>query len=332
MPVIARFGAIYFSWGSTFLAARFAIETIPPFAMVSFRFLAAGAILFLWAIVRGAPRPSWTHWRSATIVSSLLFVTGMGAGAWALQFVPSGLVAVLISTAPLWMVMLDWLWFSGGRPSSVTFLGLALGLVGIIVIMDPSSLSNLGEDQIGSTGTVLGLGVLLLSAFSWAVGSLYSKKAQLPKTPALASGIQMLAGGVLLLGLSAVTGDLSELATAQVSLRSSLSIAYLILFGSVVGFSAYFWLLRESTPARVSTYAYINPIVALILGWALAGEVLTLRTLMATMVILAGVTLITIYGKKTPRPPHETECAPQCGAIPADLKRSSEALEHGSVA
>ena len=300
--------------------------------MASFRFFVAGAILFLWAILRGAPRPSWTHWRSATIVSSLLFVTGMGAGAWALQFVPSGLAAVLISTAPLWMVMLDWLWFSGGRPNRVTFLGLALGLGGIIVIMGPSGLTNLGEDSIGSTRTVLALGVLLLSAFSWALGSLYSKKVQLPKTPALASGIQMLAGGVLLLGVSAVTGDLNELATDQVSLRSALSIAYLILFGSVLGFSAYFWLLRESTPARVSTYAYINPIVALFLGWALAGEILTLQTLMATMVILAGVALITIYGEKAPRPPHETECAPQCGAVPPDLKRSSDALEHGSVA
>lgn len=125
MPVIARFGAIYFVWGSTYLAARFAIETIPPFAMASLRFIGAGAILFLWAIVRGAPRPSWTHWRLATIVSSLLFVAGIGAGAWALQFVPSGPAVVLISTAPLWMVMLDWFWFSGGRPNSVTFLGLA---------------------------------------------------------------------------------------------------------------------------------------------------------------------------------------------------------------
>lgn len=305
LRVLASFSAIYLIWGSTFLATRFAIQTIPAFLMVTIRFLVAGGILYVWARLRGEPRPTAANWRASLIVGALLFVGGMGIGAWAMQFVPSGLAAVLIATASLWMVLLDWLWLDAPRPGRGVFVGLLLGLAGIVLIVGPDRLMTLRSNQSTDVKNLIGIGVLLLSALAWAAGSVYTRRATLPTSSRMASGMQMLTGAAMLLLLGAITGDFSRLNLTQITLRSALSLAYLAIFGSLIAFSAYFWLLRVSTPTRVSSYAYVNPITALLLGWALGNEPLTARTLLACAIILIGVALITTQRVKTAQAEHK---------------------------
>ena len=291
--IIMAFAAIYLLWGSAYLATRFAVQTITPFVMTSIRSLAAGGILFVWARLRGAPRPTRANWLASLVVGSMLFVGGMGASAWALQFVPSGLAAVLIGTSPLWMVVLDWLWLGAERPTRMVVLGLLLGIAGIVLFVGPESLTTISDGQSAGTKRTLGMAVLLSSAVSWSAGSIYSRRARLPDMPFLAAGMQMLMGGMILLIIAGVTGEFGRFHLARITSRSLLSLGYLIVFGAIVGFSAYFWLLQVSTPARVATFAYVNPVVALLLGWGLGDEPLTERTLVACAVIVVGVALIT---------------------------------------
>lgn len=285
--LIIAFAAVYGIWGSTYLAIRFAIETLPPFLMLATRFTIAGAVIYGWARLRGAPRPAAFHWRAAAVVGGLLLTIANGSVAWSEQSVPSGLAALLIAIVPLWMVVLDWLRPGGVRPGRGVFLGLALGLVGIALLVGPGQLA--GNSQVDPIGAL----ALMVASLSWAIGSLYSRSAQLPSSPLLATGMAMLAGGALLSVVGILAGEPVRLALDAVSLRSALSLGYLIVFGSIVAFTAYIWLLRVSTPARVSTYAYVNPVVAVLLGWALAGEPLTLRTLSAAAVIVTAVAIIT---------------------------------------
>lgn len=287
------FAAIYLIWGSTYLAIRVAIETLPPFIMGSTRFITAGAILYAIAR-RGSPEsPTRSHWRSAAIIGGLLLLGGTGGVIWAEQLVPSGLAALMVSTVPLWMVLLDWLRGGSVRPASGVLLGLLLGLAGIGLLVEPGKLA--GGSQMNAVGAV----VLVFAALSWAIGSLYSRRARLPASPLLATAMEMLAGGVLLLMAGVVTGEVGHIRLAQISPQSLLALGYLILFGSLVGFTSYIWLLGVSTPARVSTYAFVNPVVAVFLGWALAGEPLTLQTLLAATIIVTAVVLITTYQAKT---------------------------------
>jgi drug/metabolite transporter (DMT)-like permease len=285
----AAFGTVYLVWGSTYLAIRFAIETLPPFLMAGVRFLVAGTLLYGWARIRtGAPAPTRAQWRSAAVVGVLLLVTGNGAVVWAQQWVHSGLVALLAATVPLWLVLLDWLGWGARRPGLAVVAGLALGLLGVAALA--------GAPEIGREGmgmAMAGVGVVLVGAVSWAAGSLLSRSSHLPPSPSLAASAEMLAGGAALLAVGLVAGELSSFEPAAVSTRSLGALAYLIVFGSLLALSAYLWLLRVSTPSRVSTYAYVNPLVAMVLGWALAGEPLTTRTLGAAALILAGVLLIT---------------------------------------
>jgi drug/metabolite transporter (DMT)-like permease len=291
--IVAAFAAVYLIWGSTYLAIRFAIETIPPHLMASARFLAAGAILYGWARLRGAPRPSLQNWRAAAIVGGLLLLGGNGAVVWAETRVPSGVTSLLVATVPIWMALIESLRNGGRRPATAVIAGLVLGLGGLALLLAPGKLAGRVD--------LLGAGALLVGSFSWAFGSLLSRTASLPKSGFLAAAMEMIAGGVWLLLFGLLTGQAGSLTLSALSMKSLVSLGYLIVFGSLVGFTAYIWLLGATTAARVSTYAYVNPVVAVLLGWAFAGEPMTLRTALAAAVIVAAVALIIRYGARHTR-------------------------------
>lgn len=285
--VAAAFAAVYLLWGSTYLAIRFAIETTPPLLMAGVRFLVAGAVLYALVRARGAVKPTRSNWVAALIVGGLLLTLGNGSVVWAEQFVPSGIAALLVATVPLWMVLFDWLRPGGRRPGAMVIAGIALGLAGLVLLVQPGSLGGQAVNPIGAA-------TLVAASIAWASGSIYSTRAKLPSSPLLATAMEMLAGGALLLIAGALTGEAIGFDPSAVSQHSGLAIVYLVIFGSLVGFSAYVWLLRVASPSSVSTYAYVNPVVAVILGWALAGEPLTARTLLAAGVIIGAVVLITV--------------------------------------
>jgi drug/metabolite transporter (DMT)-like permease len=279
--------AVYIVWGSTYLAIRFAVQSIPPFLMVSTRFLVAGAILFGWRRLRGDPLPTRKQWLAAGIVGFLLLVAGNGSVVWAEQWVPSGITALIVGTAPLFMVLIDALRPGGQRPDARTAAGVLLGFGGIVILVNPASLSANPQ-----RGFVLGLVVLFVATFFWAAGSLYSRKAQLPASALLGTGMEMLVGGVILLGIATFTGEWGQLDLAAVTVQSWLGLAYLIVFGALIGFVAYTWLLRSAPTPLVSTYAYVNPLIAIFLGAWLAQEALTPRILLAALVIVGAVFII----------------------------------------
>lgn len=276
-------GAVYVIWGSTYLAIRFAVETLPPFLMAGTRFVVAGVILYAWRRAIGVPRPTPAQWRAAVIVGGLMLLGGNGGVVWAEQFVESGTAALIVATVPLWMVLLDWLRPGGAPPRPGVWLGILVGLGGVTLL--------LGAPDAGDR-YVAGWIVLVLASIAWSAGSIYSRSAPLP-APLLATAMQMLAGGVLLLLAGLIAGEAGRLDPATFSTRSLLSLLYLIIFGSLIGYSAYVWLLRVATPALASTYAYVNPVVAVFLGWLLAGERLTGRIVVASAVIVGAVALIT---------------------------------------
>ncbi len=300
--LVAAFAAVYLVWGSTYLAIRIAIETLPPFLMAGTRFLLAGTLLYGVMRLRGEPRPARLHWRSAAIIGGFMLLGGNGGVTWAEQWVTSGVAALIAAMVPLWMVLIDWLRPGGVRPNRGVVAGLALGLAGMVLLV--------GLGAPGSTGRVdpAGAGALILAGVLWAIGSLYSRRARLPASHLQGISMEMLAGGALLLLAGTVTGEWGRLDLAAISTRSLLAVGYLLLFGSLIGFSSYVWLLQVTTVARASTYAYVNPVVAVFLGWALAGEPLTPRTLIAAAVIVAAVVIITTYrAQAAPPQPPQTE-------------------------
>jgi len=287
--IALAFLSIYAIWGSTYLAIRFAVETFPPFLMAAIRFLIAGGALYAWMRLKGAPRPTRANWKAATIVGGLLLLGGNGGVVKAEQVFPSGLTAVLITTVPIWMALVELLRKDRIVPTLHVVLGLVLGFGGVVLLVGPGNL-------VGSGGlNPLWIGVLILASLSWAIGSVYSRKALLPKTPLLGSGMEMLAGGALLLVASLISLEWVGFQPSNLSVLSLVSFIYLIVFGSLIGFSSYVWLLTKTTTARVSTYAYVNPVVAVFLGYFLAGEQLTLRTLLASSVIVIAVVVITTF-------------------------------------
>src|SRR5690606_10508414 len=277
--VVAAFAAVYTIWGSTYLAILFAIETIPPFLMAGVRFLIAGAVLYAWVRLRGAQRPPRQAWKHALVIGGLLLLGGNGAVVWAEQSVPSGVAALLVASVPFWMVLLDWLRPGGVRPTLGVLAGLLFGFGGIALLVGPGELGGGGVPPLGAA-------VLVVGSFAWSVGSIYSRGVPHPEPPLLGTAMEMLCGGALLVAFGLLTGEGARLALDAVTLRSLLALLYLIVFGSLIGYSAYVFLLKVSTPARVSTYAYVNPVVAVLLGWAFAGEPLTLRILTAPAVIV----------------------------------------------
>jgi drug/metabolite transporter (DMT)-like permease len=294
--IALAFLSIYTIWGSTYLAIRFAIETFPPFLMAAIRFLIAGGVLYAWMRFRGAQRPMRANWKAATIIGGLLLLGGNGGVTKAEQVIPSGLTAVLITIVPIWMALVELFQKDRVVPTPQTVLGLVLGFGGVVLLVGPGGLA-------GSGGlNPLWVGVLLFASLSWAIGSVYSRKASLPKTPLLGSGMEMLAGGVLLLLVSLVSQEWVGFQPSNVSFLSLVSFLYLIVFGSLIAFSSYVWLLTKTTTARASTYAYVNPVVAVFLGYFLAGEQLTFRTLLASSMIVIAVVVITTYkSRRSPR-------------------------------
>lgn len=293
--IVAAFAAVYVIWGSTYLAIRFAIETLPPFSMAGLRFLVAGALLLGWARLRGVAGPTRAQVRDAAVVGALLLLGGNGAVVWAEQWVASGLVALLVATVPFWMVLLDWLWGRGARPAPWIWFGIAWGLGGVALLVSGGELGG------GTPRQLAGGLVVLVGALSWAAGSIYARSARIPTAPRLATALQMLWGGAFLLVAGGLTGEWAQWNPADTSMHSLLALTYLIVFGSLIAFAAYIWLLGVTTAARVATYAYVNPVVALVLGWGFADERLTSRTLIAAAIILSAVVLLNVVGVRRRR-------------------------------
>jgi drug/metabolite transporter (DMT)-like permease len=288
--LLLSFLAIYVVWGSTYLAIAFGVETIPPLLLMAVRFLLAGGVLYVWARRQGAPAPSPTNWGAALVTGALLFTATHGLLAWAELRVASGLAALLGATSPLWIVLMDRA--HGGRTGGrlLPLAGSLAGILGVLVLMGPSAMGGARPD-------LLGAGAVLLSAGMWSWGMMLTRSASLPSSLALSSAVQLIAGGGLLFLASASTGELSGFDVRAVSLKSVLALGYLVVFGSIVAFSAYAWLLRTTTPARISTHSFVNPLVAVVLGWTLNAEVLTPRLLVAGAIIVVAIVLVVMGGR-----------------------------------
>ena len=288
--LIAAFAAVYLLWGSTYLAIKYAIATMPPFLMAGSRFVLAGGILTLAGRASATyERPTLAQWRTSALVGALLLVGGNGLIVLAERTLPSSLAALLVASEPFWVVLLGWWWLGQARPSGRVALGLLLGFGGVYLLVGEQLAAGAGRAQLG------GVGLVLLAAFSWAAGSIYGLRAPRPRSPVLASGMQMLAGGALLLGLGTATGEWHGLRPGQFGAAAWLGWGYLVVFGSLVAFTAYSWLLQHAPPARVATYAYVNPVVAVLLGWALLHEALTPQMLAGAAVVVGSVVLITSH-------------------------------------
>lgn len=292
---------IYIVWGSTYLGMHFAIQTMPPFLMAAARFLISGAILYAWRRLSGDPAPTRLQWRSAAIIGLFLLLGGNGGVVWAEQTIPSGIAALLVGSTPLWMVIIDEVLRrvaprhrpAQERPGWISTLGILIGFAGIAVLVSPAEFSGLGE-HVDLAGAL----IVLLAALLWSAGSLYSRTASLPKSALMGPAMEMLVGGTGLLALGTLSGEWSRVHLAAISLDSWLGLGYLVVFGSLVGYATYTWLMRSAPTTLVSTYAYVNPIVAILIGNLLAQEPLTPRVLLAAAIILGSVTLITFKKRK----------------------------------
>jgi drug/metabolite transporter (DMT)-like permease len=286
IKIVAAFLAIYLIWGTTFLAIRIAVETIPAFMMAGLRFFLAGGVMLPILLVRGGRFPSLLQWRSAAIVGGLMLVGGIGLLSAAERRIPSGLAALVVATIPVWITLFEWLGFRGARPSLQIFIGLALGFAGAALLFVPALDTTAGNDALA------GMGVVSLGAILFAIGSLYSRRAPLPQDTRISTASEMFAGGILLLLVSLITGEPAHLEFASISTRSIVALAYLTLFGSIVGYTAYLWLLKTVEPAKASTNFYVNPVVAVLVGGLFAGERVTVPMIIAAVVILLGVAVI----------------------------------------
>lgn len=294
--LIAAFAAVYIFWGSTYLAIKYAIETLPPFLMAGSRFVIAGVILMVWArFAKDYEKPKAAHWKTSFIVGTLLLLGGNGGVVFAEYYISSSLAALLVATEPFWIVLLSWLWLKGTRPNLKTILGIGVGFFGVWMLINGHTTS--GTEANGSMqffGTI----AVMAAALSWATGSIYGLRAPVPKSSILTAGMQMFSGGLVLLAVSLFSGEMFKFDIAQVSSNSVYGVIYLIIFGSLIGFTAYSWLLKNAQPAMVATYAYVNPIVAVFLGWLIAGESFTGQMLIGATVIVGSVVLITSHDKK----------------------------------
>jgi drug/metabolite transporter (DMT)-like permease len=279
--VVLAFAIIYVVWGSTYLAIAYAIESIPPLLMMGLRSVAAGGLLYGWARVRGSAAPEWRSWRAAAIAGAFLFLGSHGLLAWAEQRVPTGLAALIVTTGTFWMILVEWAWPGGRRPAMGAVAGALLGMSGVALLVGG-----------GGAVDVVGAVALTVAALLWSIGSLYGRSAPLPKSPAQATGMQLLAGGALLIAAAGATGELGRFDPGAVDARAVLALLYLIVFGSVVAFTAYVWLMRKTDAVKVSTHNFVNPVVAVLLGVVVADETLTPRMLVAGGIILVAVMLI----------------------------------------
>ena len=302
--------ALYIVWGSTYLAIRFTVETIPPFLSAGLRFLISGAILFAWRRLAGDPAPTKQQWISTAIVGTALLLGGNGLVAWAEQRVPSGIAALMVSTSPMWLVLFEALRPGGAKPGGRAICGLFIGFLGVFLLIGPAEFSSKLGTQFDTFGTI----ALLFASLLWSIGSIYSKHADMPKSTLMGTGAEMLAGAVVLFIVSAGSGELSGFHFASISLRSWLGLTYLITIGSLVGFVSFGWLLQNAPISLMSTYAYVNPVVAVFLGNWLASEPLTPRTLLAAAIIIGSVVFINSGHKPSSNPETSKEAKEAIGA------------------
>ncbi len=278
--------ALYIVWGSTYLAIRFAVETIPPFLHAGLRFLISGLILVLWRRAAGDEMPTRVQWKSVAIIGTLLLLGGNGLVSFAEQRIASGIAALIVGTVPLWLVLIEALRPRGVKPTALSLIGLAVGFIGIYLLVGPSEFT--GGLHFDTIGTV----AVILASFLWSLGSIYSRSADVPKSALMTTGAEMLAGSAPIFLVSLALGEWRTFNLAQVSTQSWLGLLYLIAFGSMIGFVAYIWLLQNAPLSLVATYAYVNPLVAVLLGAWLANEALTPRVLVAAGIIVGSVVFI----------------------------------------
>ena len=281
------FGIIYFVWGSTFLAIRVGVREVPPLILAAMRFLVAGVVLYVWMIARGERTPSGRQWRSACLLGMVIFVLDYGLLFWAEQRVPSGIAAVMLATIPVFMALSEIIFLRTQRLTVRLSLGLLIGMGGVAVLMSHSL--GLGGAPIDGAGAV----ALIIASISWSVSSALTRKLPLPTSKIMSSGAQMLAGGALLALTAAALGEFRGFHPGAVSREVWLSLLYLIVAGSIVAFTAYVWLIHHESPTKVGTYAYVNPVVAVLVGYFLGGETLGLRTILGTLFVLTSVVVIT---------------------------------------
>ena len=286
--------AVYIIWGSTYLGIRFAVETIPPFMQAGVRFLISGVFLYIWRRLAGDPDPTQKQWISAFVVGNLLLLGGNGLISLAETSVPSGVAALLVATIPMFMVLVEALRPGGVRPTLGQVLGLLVGFSGVVLLIGPTEFGGVREVSLLSGG------IALSAAFLWSLGSIYTRNADLPKSTLLFTGMEMLMGSLGLLLVSTLKGEFAHFQIAAVSTHSLLGLLYLITFGSLVGFTSYAWLLRNAPISLVSTYAYVNPVVAVLLGSIFAQESLTARILLAALIIVGSVIFVNLAKKPTP--------------------------------
>jgi len=310
IQTVSAFAALYLIWGSTYLGILFAIQSIPPFLMAGARFLLAGLIMFAIARTQGPLRSTWAEWRTALIVGACLLLGGNGGVTLSEKFIESGLASLIVATVPIYITLLGWLFGMIPRPAPIVWVGLAGGFLGVAILLGPALRFSSG----GGTHPAIGISILLLSSFIWSAGSLYSRTAKHAPSPFLGAAQQMFCGGLLLMLAGSFVGEPRHFHPANITTLSLGAFAYLVLIGAIVGYTAYFWLLRRCDPAKVATYAYVNPIVAVLLGALFAHETITLRTLLAAALIIGSVALIiTMQQLKTRAlPPITAAIEPEC--------------------
>jgi drug/metabolite transporter (DMT)-like permease len=285
--IVMAFLVVYVVFGTTFLAIRIAVETIPAFMMTGLRLMMAGGLMMPVLVLQGGRFPSLIHWRSAVIVGGLMLVGGLGLLSYAEERIPSGLAALVVTTIPIWVALFDWLIFGGKRPTAQVLVGVALGTIGAALLFLPAlDTSSGGDDQL------IGMGIVLVGAITFAIGSLYSKRVPRPSDARMSTAAEMLAGGVMLMIVSVLAGEPSRLDVAAVSLRSVAALIYLALFGSIIAYTAFLWLLKTVEPAKATTNFYVNPVVAVFAGWLVLDEAVTTTMILAALVILLGVAVI----------------------------------------
>jgi drug/metabolite transporter (DMT)-like permease len=286
--VIIAFAALYVIWGSTYLGIRFAIETVPPFLMAGARFLLAGIIMYAIAWSQGIGKSTWVNWRTSLIIGACLLLGGNGGVTISEKYIDTGLAALIVAIVPIYMVLLGWVSGIAPRPSPIVWIALAGGFLGIGILFGPALHfpSNHGPNP------AIGISILLVTSFIWSAGSIYSRHSKHAASPFLTAAQQMVCGGTLLLLAGVVAGEVPHLYLSSISMSSLIAFVYLVLIGAVVGYTAYIWLLRHCDPAKVATYAYVNPIVAVLLGTFFAGEKVTMRTLIAGCLIIGSVALV----------------------------------------
>jgi drug/metabolite transporter (DMT)-like permease len=310
IKILIGFAALYIIWGSTYLGILFAIQSIPPFLMAGARFFLAGLIMFAIARTQGPLKSTWSEWRTSVIVGACLLLGGNGSVTISEKFIESGLASLIVATVPIYITLLGWLAGMTPRPQPIVWLGLAGGFLGVAILLSPALRFSVG----GNSHPAIGMSILLVGSFLWSAGSLYSRTAKHTASPFFAAAQQMFCGGILLMLVGFFVGEAKRFRFGNITLLSSSAFIYLVLIGAIIGYTAYFWLLRHCDPAKVATYAYVNPIVAVLLGAIFAHEPVTLRMLLAAILIIGSVALIiTVQQLSKPLPPItaaiETECA-----------------------